>query len=80
MIYIQKCKTLCQVLVVLDNKAAMSPVQEQVLEPVLKRIRAENQRYNSVLKQINSHHSAVLRQWKSLLHLLSGPRGAWANQ
>ncbi|KAM4026728.1 neurobeachin-like protein 2 isoform 3-T3 [Anomaloglossus baeobatrachus] len=54
--------------------------QELVLEPVLKRIRSENQRYNSVLKQINSHHSAVLRQWRSLLRLLTGPRGAWAHQ
>ncbi|XP_066441347.1 neurobeachin-like protein 2 isoform X4 [Eleutherodactylus coqui] len=54
--------------------------QELVLELILKRIRTENQRYNSVLKQINSHHNAVLRQWKSLLRLLTGSRGAWADQ
>ncbi|KAM8967194.1 neurobeachin-like protein 2 [Pelodytes ibericus] len=53
--------------------------QELVLEPVLKRIRVENLRYSSVLKQINSHHSAVLRQWRSLQRLLTCPRGAWAN-
>ncbi|XP_044151242.1 neurobeachin-like protein 2 isoform X2 [Bufo gargarizans] len=54
--------------------------QELVLEPVLKRIRTENQRYNGVLKQVNSNHSAVLRQWRSLLRLLTAPRGAWADQ
>ncbi|MEE6514043.1 hypothetical protein FKM82_021983, partial [Ascaphus truei] len=54
--------------------------QESVLEPVMKRARCENGRYHSVLKQISSHHSAVLRQWKSLLRLLTGPRGAWADR
>ncbi|KAM4705340.1 neurobeachin-like protein 2 [Rhinophrynus dorsalis] len=54
--------------------------QEYVLEPVMKRIRTENMRYNSVLKQIHSHHNAVLRQWRSLLRLLTCPRGAWADQ
>ncbi|XP_063308911.1 neurobeachin-like protein 2 isoform X7 [Pelobates fuscus] len=54
--------------------------QELVVEPVLKRIRNENLRYNSVLKQISSHHNAVLRQWRSLQWLLSCPRGAWADR
>ncbi|KAM9307763.1 neurobeachin-like protein 2 [Gastrophryne carolinensis] len=54
--------------------------QDLVLEPVMRRIRSENLRYNSVLKQINSHHSAILRQWKSLLRLLTCPRGAWADR
>ncbi|KAM4688208.1 neurobeachin-like protein 2 [Discoglossus pictus] len=54
--------------------------QDLVLEPAMKKIRVENLRYNSVLKQINSHNSAVLRQWKSLRRLLTCPRGAWADQ
>ncbi|XP_018427338.1 PREDICTED: LOW QUALITY PROTEIN: neurobeachin-like protein 2 [Nanorana parkeri] len=54
--------------------------QELILEPVMKRMQRENIRYNSVLKQINSHHNTVLRQWKSLLRLLTCPRGAWADR
>ncbi|XP_072010630.1 neurobeachin-like protein 2 isoform X2 [Engystomops pustulosus] len=63
-----------------EKGESRSKFQELVLEPVLKRIRLENQRYNSVLKQISSHHNAVLRQWRSLLRLLSSPRGAWADR
>ncbi|XP_053323151.1 neurobeachin-like protein 2 isoform X2 [Spea bombifrons] len=54
--------------------------QDLVLEPVLRRVRAENLRYNSALKQIGSHHNAVLRQWKCLQRLLTCPRGAWADR
>ncbi|XP_068091322.1 neurobeachin-like protein 2 isoform X2 [Hyperolius riggenbachi] len=54
--------------------------QELIVDPVVKRMRGENLRYNSVLKQINSHHNTVLRQWKSLLCLLTSPRGAWADR
>ncbi|KAM5156980.1 neurobeachin-like protein 2 isoform 1-T1 [Mantella aurantiaca] len=54
--------------------------KEVILEPVMKKILRENLRYNSVLKQINSHHSTVLRQWKALLRLLTCPRGAWADR
>ncbi|XP_031760024.1 neurobeachin-like protein 2 isoform X1 [Xenopus tropicalis] len=54
--------------------------QEYVLEQVMKRTKNENARYSSVLKQINSHHNTILRQWRSLLRLLSCPRGAWADR
>ncbi|XP_078396983.1 neurobeachin-like protein 2 isoform X4 [Cetorhinus maximus] len=54
--------------------------QELMLEPYLKRVRYENARYNNVLKQITSHHSAVLRQWQSLRRLFTCQRGAWAER
>ncbi|XP_040211167.1 neurobeachin-like protein 2 isoform X2 [Rana temporaria] len=54
--------------------------KELILESVKKRMSRENARYNSVLKQINSHHNTVLRQWKSVLRLLTCPRGAWAER
>ncbi|RXN00425.1 Neurobeachin-like protein 2 [Acipenser ruthenus] len=54
--------------------------QELIVEPYLKRMRSENLRYANMLKQINSHHSAVLRQWRSLRRLLTCQRGAWAER
>ncbi|XP_063780672.1 neurobeachin-like protein 2 isoform X2 [Pseudophryne corroboree] len=63
-----------------EKEESRSRFQELVLEPTLKRIRSENLRYNNILKQIHSHHNAVLRQWRSLLRLLTCPRGAWADQ
>ncbi|XP_069501900.1 neurobeachin-like protein 2 isoform X3 [Ambystoma mexicanum] len=54
--------------------------QELVLEPVLKRAKYESLRYANLLKQISCHHSAVLRQWKSLRRLLTCERGAWAER
>ncbi|MGH0127029.1 UNVERIFIED_CONTAM: hypothetical protein FKN15_030295 [Acipenser sinensis] len=60
-----------------DSKAKF---QELIVEPYLKRMRSENLRYANMLKQINSHHSAVLRQWRSLRRLLTSQRGAWAER
>ncbi|XP_033848417.3 neurobeachin-like protein 2 isoform X3 [Acipenser ruthenus] len=60
-----------------DSKAKF---QELIMEPYLKRMRSENLRYANMLKQINSHHSAVLRQWRSLRRLLTSQRGAWAER
>uniref|UniRef100_A0A8C5MFF3 Neurobeachin-like protein 2 n=1 Tax=Leptobrachium leishanense TaxID=445787 RepID=A0A8C5MFF3_9ANUR len=64
----------------IEKGESQSRFQELVLDPVLKRIRSENMRYNSALKQISSHHNAVLRQWRSLRRLLACPRGAWADR
>ncbi|XP_078072023.1 neurobeachin-like protein 2 isoform X3 [Mustelus asterias] len=63
-----------------ERGESRSKFQESILEPYLKRVRCENARYSSVLKQINSHHSAVLRQWQSLRRLFTCPRGAWAER
>ncbi|XP_064410109.1 neurobeachin-like protein 2 [Latimeria chalumnae] len=57
-----------------------SKFQELILEPSLKRVKFENARYGNILKQIASHHNAVMRQWKSLHRLLTCQRGAWAER
>ncbi|XP_041104104.1 neurobeachin-like protein 2 isoform X1 [Polyodon spathula] len=54
--------------------------QELIVEPYLKRVRSENLRYANMLKQMNNHHSTVLRQWRSLRRLLTCQRGAWAER
>ncbi|XP_029444090.1 neurobeachin-like protein 2 isoform X2 [Rhinatrema bivittatum] len=54
--------------------------QNLLLEPTMRRAKQENMRYANVLKQITSHHNAVLRQWKSLCRLLTCQRGAWAER
>ncbi|XP_038664837.1 neurobeachin-like protein 2 isoform X1 [Scyliorhinus canicula] len=63
-----------------ERGESRSKFQESMLEPYMKRVRYENARYSSLLKQINSHHRAVLRQWQSLRHLFTCPRGAWAER
>uniref|UniRef100_A0A8D0HAD2 Neurobeachin like 2 n=1 Tax=Sphenodon punctatus TaxID=8508 RepID=A0A8D0HAD2_SPHPU len=54
--------------------------QELVLEPVMKRAKYENVRYVNVQKQLNNHHGTVLKQWRSLLRLLTSRRSAWADR
>uniref|UniRef100_UPI00398EFA2E neurobeachin-like protein 2 isoform X1 n=1 Tax=Pristiophorus japonicus TaxID=55135 RepID=UPI00398EFA2E len=63
-----------------ERGESRSKFQELMLEPFMKRVRCENARYSNILKQINSHHSAVLRQWRSLRRRLTCPRGAWAQR
>ncbi|XP_041045681.1 neurobeachin-like protein 2 isoform X1 [Carcharodon carcharias] len=63
-----------------ERGESRSKFQELMLEPYLKRVRYENARYNNILKQITSHHSAVLRQWQSLRRLFTCQRGAWAER
>ncbi|XP_062913330.1 neurobeachin-like protein 2 isoform X4 [Mobula hypostoma] len=63
-----------------ERGESRSKFQELILEPFWKRVRGENARYSNTLKQINSHHRAVLRQWSSLRRLLTCPRGAWAER
>uniref|UniRef100_A0A663LWE4 Neurobeachin-like protein 2 n=1 Tax=Athene cunicularia TaxID=194338 RepID=A0A663LWE4_ATHCN len=41
--------------------------QEHFVEPFRRKARQENLRYNSMLKQLNSQHTATLRQWRALL-------------
>eukprot|EP00061_Rhincodon_typus_P017859 g46753.t1 len=61
-----------------ERGESRSKFEELILEPYMKRVRFENARYSNVLKQINSHHNTVLRQWQSLRRLFTCPRGAWA--
>ncbi|XP_075464697.1 neurobeachin-like protein 1 isoform X2 [Ascaphus truei] len=54
--------------------------QELFLEPFSRKGRQENSRYNSMLKQINSQCTAMLRQWKAAQRYLSWERGPWADR
>uniref|UniRef100_A0A674BG19 Neurobeachin-like protein 2 n=1 Tax=Salmo trutta TaxID=8032 RepID=A0A674BG19_SALTR len=54
--------------------------QEQFVEPFSRRGRQENLRYNSMLKQLHSQHSAVLRQWRGARRSLVCERGPWADR
>ncbi|KAJ8003964.1 hypothetical protein DPEC_G00153880 [Dallia pectoralis] len=54
--------------------------QEQFVEPFSRRGRQENLRYNSMLKQLHSQHSSVLRQWRVARRGLVCDRGPWADR
>ncbi|KAF7245735.1 Neurobeachin-like protein 2 [Varanus komodoensis] len=54
--------------------------QRLVLEPVMKRTKLENIRHTNMLKQVNNHHTTVLKQWRALRCLLTSPRSAWADR
>uniref|UniRef100_A0A6Q2Z583 Neurobeachin-like protein 2 n=1 Tax=Esox lucius TaxID=8010 RepID=A0A6Q2Z583_ESOLU len=54
--------------------------QEQFVEPFSRRGRQENLRYNSMLKQLHSQNSAVLRQWRAARRGLVCERGPWADR
>uniref|UniRef100_A0A8C2TXG9 Neurobeachin-like protein 2 n=1 Tax=Coturnix japonica TaxID=93934 RepID=A0A8C2TXG9_COTJA len=52
--------------------------QEQFVEPFSRKARQENLRYNSMLKQLNSQHTATLRQWRAAQLYLLSERGPWS--
>ncbi|XP_062322796.1 neurobeachin-like protein 2 isoform X4 [Osmerus eperlanus] len=58
-----------------DSKAKF---QEAIVDPHLKRVRSENNRYHSIQKQSSSQQGVVWRHWKSLRCLLTSERGPWA--
>ncbi|KAL0985478.1 hypothetical protein UPYG_G00157390 [Umbra pygmaea] len=60
-----------------DSKAKF---QEVIMDPYLKRVRSENNRYHSGQKQSSGHQGVVWRHWKSLRRLLTSERGAWADR
>uniref|UniRef100_A0A8C9L807 Neurobeachin like 1 n=1 Tax=Pavo cristatus TaxID=9049 RepID=A0A8C9L807_PAVCR len=51
--------------------------QEHFVEPFSRKARQENLRYNSMLKQLNSQHTATLRQWRAAQLYLLSERGPW---
>uniref|UniRef100_A0A8B9RHI3 Neurobeachin-like protein 2 n=1 Tax=Astyanax mexicanus TaxID=7994 RepID=A0A8B9RHI3_ASTMX len=51
--------------------------QELFVEAFSRRSRQENLRYNSMLKQIHTQNSAILRQWKAARRELMSERGPW---
>uniref|UniRef100_A0A8D0HDG0 Neurobeachin-like protein 2 n=1 Tax=Sphenodon punctatus TaxID=8508 RepID=A0A8D0HDG0_SPHPU len=54
--------------------------QEFFVEPFNRKARQENLRYNSMLKQLNSQHTATLRQWRAAQHYLTCEQGPWAER
>uniref|UniRef100_A0AAR2KLP0 Neurobeachin-like protein 2 n=1 Tax=Pygocentrus nattereri TaxID=42514 RepID=A0AAR2KLP0_PYGNA len=54
--------------------------QEQFVEPFSRRGRQENLRYNSMLKQMHTQNSAILRQWKAARRGLMCERGPWVDK
>ncbi|XP_030637055.1 neurobeachin-like protein 1 [Chanos chanos] len=54
--------------------------QEQFVEVFSRRGRQENLRYNSMLKQMHTQNSAILRQWKAARRGLKCERGPWVEK
>ncbi|KAG9277810.1 neurobeachin-like protein 1 isoform X1 [Astyanax mexicanus] len=54
--------------------------QELFVEAFSRRSRQENLRYNSMLKQIHTQNSAILRQWKAARRELMSERGPWVDK
>lgn len=54
--------------------------QDVVVDPYLKRVKIENNRYHSWQKQTSSQQGVVWQHWKALRRLLTSERGAWANK
>uniref|UniRef100_A0A8D3CGL3 Neurobeachin-like protein 2 n=1 Tax=Scophthalmus maximus TaxID=52904 RepID=A0A8D3CGL3_SCOMX len=63
-----------------DRSDSKSKFQEVIMDPYLKRVRSENNRYLSWQKQSSSQQGAVLQHWRALRRLLTSERGAWANR
>uniref|UniRef100_A0A8C5JBW0 Neurobeachin-like protein 2 n=1 Tax=Junco hyemalis TaxID=40217 RepID=A0A8C5JBW0_JUNHY len=53
---------------------------EHFVEPFSRKARQENLRYNSMLKQLSSQHTATLRQWRAAQLYLFSERGPWAER
>ncbi|KAJ7408040.1 neurobeachin like 1 [Willisornis vidua] len=54
--------------------------QEHFVEPFSRKARQENLRYNSMLKQLSSQHTATLRQWRAAQLYLFSERGPWSDR
>ncbi|KAI1886215.1 hypothetical protein AGOR_G00211700 [Albula goreensis] len=63
-----------------DRAECKAKFQEMVVDPYHKRVRGENSRYHSGLKQSSSQQGVVSRHWKSLRRLLTNERGPWAHR
>ncbi|XP_026225786.1 neurobeachin-like protein 2 isoform X2 [Anabas testudineus] len=63
-----------------DRSDSKSKFQDVVVDPYLKRVKIENNRYHSWQKQTSSQQGVVWQHWKALRRLLTSERGAWANK
>uniref|UniRef100_A0A672J918 Neurobeachin-like protein 2 n=1 Tax=Salarias fasciatus TaxID=181472 RepID=A0A672J918_SALFA len=61
-----------------DRADTKSKFQEMIVNPYLKRVRSENNRYLSWQKQNSAQQGVVLQHWKAFRRLLTSERGAWA--
>ncbi|XP_044215152.1 neurobeachin-like protein 2 isoform X2 [Thunnus albacares] len=63
-----------------DRSDSKSKFQEVIVDPYLKRVRSENNRYLICQKQSSSQQGVVWQHWKALRRLLTSERGAWAKR
>ncbi|XP_026148843.1 neurobeachin-like protein 2 isoform X3 [Mastacembelus armatus] len=63
-----------------DRSDSKSKFQEVIVDPYVKRVRSENNRYLSWQKQTSSQQGVVWKHWRALRRLLTSDRGAWANK
>uniref|UniRef100_A0A672J5J7 Neurobeachin-like protein 2 n=1 Tax=Salarias fasciatus TaxID=181472 RepID=A0A672J5J7_SALFA len=63
-----------------DRADTKSKFQEMIVNPYLKRVRSENNRYLSWQKQNSAQQGVVLQHWKAFRRLLTSERGAWASR
>ncbi|XP_058503253.1 neurobeachin-like protein 2 isoform X2 [Solea solea] len=63
-----------------DRSDSKSKFQEVIVDPYLKRVRSENNRYLSCQKQNSNQQGVVWQHWRSLRRLLTSERGAWAHR
>ncbi|XP_049440391.1 neurobeachin-like protein 2 isoform X2 [Epinephelus fuscoguttatus] len=63
-----------------ERSDSKSKFQEVIVDPYLKRVRSENNRYLCWQKQSSSQQRVVWKHWKALRRLLTSERGAWANK
>uniref|UniRef100_A0A672Z3R7 Neurobeachin-like protein 2 n=1 Tax=Sphaeramia orbicularis TaxID=375764 RepID=A0A672Z3R7_9TELE len=60
-----------------DRSDSKTKFQEMILDPYMKRVKSENNRYLSCQKQNSSQQGVVLQHWEALYRLLTSERGGW---
>ncbi|XP_056300146.1 neurobeachin-like protein 2 isoform X3 [Pseudoliparis swirei] len=63
-----------------ERSDSKSKFQEVIMDPYLKRVKSENNRYFSLQKQSSNQQGMVWQHWRALRRLLTSERGAWANK
>ncbi|KAM4736367.1 neurobeachin-like protein 2 isoform 1-T1 [Anableps anableps] len=63
-----------------DKSDSKSKFQEVIVDPSMKRVRSENNRYVICQKQNASQQGVVWQHWRALRRLFTCERGAWANR
>ncbi|MEQ2239137.1 Neurobeachin-like protein 2 [Ilyodon furcidens] len=63
-----------------DRSDSKSKFQEVIVDPYMKRVRSENNRYVIWQKQNSNQLGVVWQHWRALRRLFTCERGAWANR